>query len=165
MDSPLSRRRMLHLCSVTSIAAFSGCVADPGDNGGLLEILCVDAPDGATVTPSGDERLRSVEPIQTALSRAAERSVADQRVDSSEFSDVRAALSPLSYYERSDPQNDSTLPSGIYLRHNGSTYVASLWPYCTDSILGSAESEEGDYGRGGCLNPEERPGDSLNRST
>jgi len=151
---------MLHLCSVTSIAALSGCVADPGDNGGLLEILRADAPDGATVTSSSDDRLRSVEPIQTALSRAAERSTADLRVDSEEFSDVKAALSRLPYYERSEPQNDSTLPSGIYLRHNGSTYVASLRPYCTDSILGSAESEEGDYGRGGCLDPEERPGDS-----
>jgi len=151
---------MLHLCSVTSIAAFSGCLADPGDNGGLLEILSAEAPDGATVTPSNDERLRSVEPIQTALSRAAERSVADQRLDSSEFSDVKAALSRLPFYERSDPQNDGTLPSGIYLRYNGSTYVASLWPYCTDSILGSAESERGDYGRGGCLDFEERPDDS-----
>jgi len=155
---------MLRLCSLTSIAAFSGCVADPGDNGGILEILRTDAPDEATVTPSSDERLRSVEPIQTALSRAAERSVADQRLDSSEFSAVKTALSPLPYYERG-PQNDFTGISGIYLRHNASTYVASLWPYCTDSILGSAESEEGDYGRGGCLDPEERPGDSVNGST
>lgn len=160
MDSPLSRRRMLHLCSVTSVAALSGCLADAGDNGGLLEILRTDAPDGTTVTPSSDDRLRSIEPIQTALSRAAERSTADLRLNSSEFSDVKAALSPLPYYERSDPENDGNAASGIYLRHNGSTYVASLWPYCVDSILGSAESERGDYGRGGCVSPEERPGDS-----
>jgi hypothetical protein len=87
-----------------------------------------------------------------------ERSVADLRVDSSEFSDVKTALSPLPYYERSNAQNDSGAISGIYLRHNGSTFVASLWPYCVDSILGSVESERGDYGRGGCLSPEERPG-------
>mgnify|MGYP006876410545 CR=1 FL=1 len=74
-------------------------------------------------------------------------------VGQSEFADTADALTPLPWYER---EEDS--PSGIYLRHESGIFVASLWPYCSDSLLGSAESERGVYGRGGCLDPEERPG-------
>lgn len=107
----------------------------------------------ATVTSSNDERIRSVEPVQTALDRASETGTADLRVDKSEFDAAASALSQLPWYERKDDH-----ASGIYLRHEGTTFVASLWPYCVNSILGSAESERGVYGRGGCLNPEEHPG-------
>lgn len=150
----MNRRTALAAFSGCACLSLSGCVAEPGTNGGLLEILEVQKPSGATVTPASDDQIRSVKPIQTALDRAASTNgTADLRLDQSEFDATAAALSPLPWYER-----NGEFPSGIYLRHNGSTYVTSLWPYCSDSLLGSAESERGIYGRGGCLNPEERPG-------
>lgn len=150
----MNRRAVLGACSGYVCLSVSGCITDPGTNGRLLEILAVQKPPGATVTPASDAEIRSVTPIQTALNRvAATNGTADLRLDHSEFDATAAALSPLPWYER-----DGDFPSGIYLRHNGSTYVASLWPYCSDSVLGSAASERGVYGRGGCLNPDERPG-------
>ncbi len=152
----MKRRRFLAASSF-ALLPLSGCIAKPGENGGLLEILETQAPPEATITPSSGKRIRTVEPIQTALDRASasESGTADLQVNKSEFDTTATALSSLPWYERED---DS--PSGIYLRHDGSTYVASLWPYCVNSVLGSAESERGVYGRGGCLNPEERPGNS-----
>lgn len=147
-------RRSLLVGFSCALLPLSGCVATPGTDGGLLEVLETEAPSGATVTSSDDDRIRTVEPIQTALGRASETGTADLRVDTSEFEAAATALSQCTWYERQDDH-----PSGIYLRYENSTYVASLWPYCTDSILGSAESERGVYGRGGCLDPEERPGD------
>ena len=149
------KRRSLLIASGITLLSLSGCVAKPGENGGLLEILETQPPSEATVTPSSDERIRTVEPIQTALDRASENGTADLRVDKSEFDAAATVLSSLPWYERKDD-----FPSGIYLRHESSTYVASLWPYCVDSVLGSAESDRDVYGRGGCLNPEERPGNS-----
>lgn len=150
----MNRRPVLAAFSCV-LLPLSGCVADPGANGGLLEILETQKPAGATVTPASDERIRDVEPIQTALDRASENGTADLRVDEAEFEAVATALTPLPWYERKD---DS--PSGIYLGQDGESFVASLWPYCVDSVLRSADSERGVYGRGGCLDPEERPGDS-----
>ena len=148
------KRRSVLAASACALLPLSGCVAEPGTNGGLLEILETQKPSGATVTPASDERIRSVEALQTALDRASADGTADLRLDQSEFESTAAALTPLPWYERED---DS--PSGIYLRHEDEIFVASLWPYCTDSVLGSAESERGVYGRGGCLDPAERPGD------
>jgi hypothetical protein len=149
----MKRRSVLAAFSSCAFLPLSGCVAEPGTNGGLLEILETQKPSGATVTAASDERIRSVEPIQTALDRASANGTADLRLDQSEFDATAAALTPLPWYERKDNS-----PSGIYLRHEDEIFVASLWPYCTDSVLGSAESERGVYGRGGCLNPEDRPG-------
>ncbi len=147
------KRRSVLAASACALLPLSGCVAEPGTNGGLLEILEAQKPSGATVTPATDERIRSVEPIQTALNRASANGTADLRLDQSEFEATADALTPLPWYEREDNS-----PSGIYLRHEDEIFVASLWPYCTDSVLGSAESERGVYGRGGCLDREERPG-------
>lgn len=148
------KRRSVLAASACALLSVSGCVTEPGTNGGLLEVLESPKPAGATVTPANDERIRSVDPIQTALDRAsADDGTADLRLNQSEFDATADALTPLPWYERA-----SNLPSGIYLRHDSETYVASLWPYCSDSLIGSAESERGVYGRGGCLDPEERPG-------
>jgi hypothetical protein len=149
----MKRRSVLAALSGWVSVSVSGCVAEPGTNGGLLEILETQKPSGATVIPATDERIRSVDPIQTALDRASANGTADLRLNQSEFEAAAAALTPLPWYER---KGDS--PSGIYLRHGGEIFVASLWPYCADALLGSAESERGVYGRGGCLNPEDRPG-------
>lgn len=146
-------RRSVLAASSGAFLSFSGCVADPGTNGGLLELLEAEKPSGATVTSASDTRIRSVEPLQTALDRARTNGTADLPLDHAEFDATAAALRPLPWYERKD---DS--PSGIYLRYEGKIFVASLWPYCADSVLGSAESERGIYGRGGCLDPDERPG-------
>lgn len=150
----MNRRSVLGAFSC-ALLPLSGCVAEPGVNGGLLEILEAEKPSGATVTPASDKRIRTVEPIQTALARASENGTADRRLDDAEFDAVAAALTPLPWYERND---DS--PSGIYLSEDGEIFVASLWPYCVKSVLGRADSERGVYGRGGCLEPEDRPGDS-----
>lgn len=149
----MKRRSVLAAFSGCALLTLSGCIAEPGTNGGLLEILEAQKPSGATVTPASDERIRSVEPIQTALDRATANGTADLRLNQSEFDATATSLTPLSWYERKE---DS--PSGIYLRHEDEIFVASLWPYCADSILGSAESERGVYGRGGCLDPGDRPG-------
>lgn len=149
------QRRALLAAAGCALLPLSGCTAEPGVNGGLLEVLEADAPPEATVTPPDDERIRDADPVQTALDRASERGTADLRLDESRFAAAAAALTPLPWYERS---GGARSPSGIYLGHRGSTYVASLWPYCAGSALGSAESERGVYGRGGCLDPEERPG-------
>jgi hypothetical protein len=147
------KRRSVLAASVYTLLSISGCVADSGTNGGLLEVLEAQKPAMATVTPASDERIRSVEPIQTALERASANGTADLRLDQSEFDATATGLTPLPWYERKD---DS--PSGIYLRYEGEIFVASLWPYCTDALIGSAESDRGVYGRGGCLDPEDRPG-------
>jgi hypothetical protein len=149
----LMKRRSVLAASACALLSISGCVTEPGTNGGLLEVLEAQKPAGATVTPASDERIRSVEPIQTALERASTNGTADLRVNQSEFDATATALTPLPWYERKD---DS--PSGIYLRYEDEIFVASLWPYCTDSLIRSAESERGVYGRGGCLDPEDRPG-------
>lgn len=148
----MKRRSVLATFSGCPFLSLSGCVAEPGTNGGLLEILEAQKPSEAIVTPASDERIRSVEPIQTALDRASANGTADLQLDKSEFDATATALTPLPWYERN---GDS--PSGIYLRHEDEIFVASLWPYCAESVLGSAESERGIYGRGGCLDPEDRP--------
>ena len=154
----MNRRAVLAGLSGCASLSLAGCVAEPGTNGGLLEVLDVDKPSRPTVTPATDERIRSLEPLQTALDRAGSgNGTADLRLDPSEFDATASALTPLPWYER----NGESHASGIYLRHETEIFVASLWPYCTDSLLGSAESERGVYGRGGCLDPAERPGDSL----
>lgn len=150
----MKRRSVLTALASSTLLSVSGCVAEPGTNGGLLEILEAQKPSGATVTPASDERIRSVEPIQIALDRASANGTADLRLDQSEFDAAATALTPLPWYER----NGGDSPSGIYLRHEDETFAASLWPYCADALFGSAESERGVYGRGGCLNPEDRPG-------
>lgn len=147
------KRRSVLAISACALLPLSSCIAEPGTNGGLLEVLETQKPPEATVTPASDERIRSIEPIQTALDRASANGTADLQLDASEFETTAAALTPLPWYERRD---DS--PSGIYLRHEDEIFVASLWPYCADSLLGSATSDRGVYGRGGCLDPEERPG-------
>lgn len=154
LDNQCMKRRSVLAASACALLPLSGCVAEPGTNGGLLEVLEAQKPPEATVTPASDERIRSVEPIQTALDRASANGTADLRLDQSEFDAAATALTPLPWYERK-----GNSPSGIYLRHEDEIFVASLWPYCTDSLLGSAESERGVYGRGGCLNPEDRRGD------
>jgi len=149
----MKRRSVLAALSGCAFLSVAGCVAEPGTNGGLLEVLEAQKPSGATVTPASDARIRFVEPIQTALDRATANGTADLRLDQSDFDATATALTPLRWDDR---QGDS--PSGIYLRHEDEIFVASLWPYCADSVLGSAESERGVYGRGGCLDPEERAG-------
>jgi hypothetical protein len=153
----MNRRAVLAGLSGCVSLTLAGCVAEPGTNGGLLEILDVQKPSGATVTSATDERIRTLEPLQTALDRARSgNGTADLRLDRSEFDATASALTPLPWYEGQGEGNIS----GIYLRHENEIFVASLWPYCTDALLGSAESERGVYGRGGCLDQEERPGDS-----
>jgi hypothetical protein len=119
------KRRSILAASACALLPVSGCVAEPGINAGLLEMLEAPKPAGATVTPANDERIRSVEPIQTSLDRAnATNGTADLRVNQSEFNATADALTPLPWYERED---DSA--SGIYLRHESEIFVASLWPY------------------------------------
>lgn len=154
MNQFMKRRSVLAGLSGCAFLSLSGCVAETGANGGLLEVLEVQKPSGATVTPASDEQIRSVEPIQIALDRASTTNgVADLRLDQSEFDAVATALTPLPWYE-----GNGDSPSGIYLRHEDEIFVASLWPYCADALLGSAESERGVYGRGACLDPDDRPG-------
>ena len=61
------KRRSVLAATACALLPVSRCVAEPGTNGGLLEILEVQKPSGATVTPASDEQISSVEPIQTGL--------------------------------------------------------------------------------------------------
>lgn len=135
----------------------SGCLSDPGADGGLLEVLETTAPAAATVVTSSDDRIRGVDAVQDGLGRAAgaRRSVAEVEVTEEEFGGVAGALSALPWYDRSE--HDAGHISGHYVRYAGDerVYVVVLTPFCVDSWLRDAESERGEYGWGGCYDRDE----------
>lgn len=130
----------------------AGCLNDPGANGGLLEVLQAPAPENATVIEASDNRVRDVEPIQDGLRRAANETNAEIDVSDREFDTVAEALADLPWYDR--VEHGSSHISGIYLRYDGDVYVVVLTPFCTDSWIRDANSERGEYGWGGCYDPE-----------
>lgn len=52
----MKRRSILGTFSACALLQLSGCIAEPGTNGGLLEMLETQKPFEATVTPASDER-------------------------------------------------------------------------------------------------------------
>lgn len=150
----MNRRQFLATTGCAVIPFVSGCLNDPGANGGLLEVLKTTKPRDATVIEPSDERIRNVEPVQEGLRQAATatNSVAEIEITEREYDATAQALSNLPWYERSE-RNDSV--SGIYFRYEDAVYVVVLTPFCTDSWITDAESERGEYGWGGCYDREE----------
>jgi hypothetical protein len=148
------RRQFLVFAGGASLSALSGCLSNPGVNGGLLEVLSAEVPPQAKVTDATDERISDIEPIQRGLQQAQQHGTADIDVTDNEYETVAQALSALSWYSRLE--HDSDYISGIYIQHEDSAYVVVLTPYCTNSWLWDAHSERGDYGWGGCIDPRDQ---------
>ena len=146
----VNRRRFLAVAGGVSLSAISGCISNPGVNGGVLEVLSAEKPPHATVTEATDERIRSIEPIQTWLQQALQNGTADIEVTKREYDTVAQALSALPWYSRIE--YDSAYTSGLYIRYEDTVFVGVLTPYCADSWFWDAHSERGEYGWGGCFN-------------
>lgn len=146
----MNRRRFLALTGSVSLPALSGCISNPGVNGGVVEVLSTDKPPHATVTEATDEQVRDIEPIRAGLQQARQNGDATIEVTEREYDTVAQALSALPWYSRIE--NSANYSSGFYIRYEGATYVAVLTPYCTDSWLWDAHSQRGDHGWGGCIN-------------
>lgn len=133
----------------------SGCLSDPGTNGGLLQVFETAAPSDATVIEAADNRIQSVEPVQKGLQQAASEtsSVAEVEVTEREYDAVAAAFSTLPWYDRFERNSDNI--SGIYIRYADTVSVVVLTPFCTDSLIVDAKSERGEYGWGGCYDRKE----------
>lgn len=151
----MHRRAVLAAVGGTALPLVSGCLTDPGADGGVLEVLETEAPPSATVIDGADDRVRTVEPIQDGLRRAASASssVAEIEVTDREFDAVAPVLSELPWYDRTDHGSDHL--SGTYFRAESGVYVVVLTPFCTDSRIVNARSERGEYGWGGCYDPED----------
>lgn len=142
----MNRRQFLSVAGAAAVASFSGCLADPGRDGGVLQVYPTRTPPNATVTdaPSVENQ-----PMRQGLNEAhSTDSVVDVDVQAGEYDAVAEALSSLPWYSRSE--YDSSYLSGVYLRYRESTYVAVLLPYCSESRLWDTSSERGEYSWGGC---------------
>lgn len=148
----MNRRRYLATVGGSGILFGSGCLDDPGVEGGVLEVFGVDAPPEATVIEASDDRIRNVEPIQDGVRRAdreSGRGAVKIEVAANEYDEVAQTLADLPWYDRIE--HDSSYVSGVYIRDEDAVYVVVLTPYCTDSWLRDARSERGEYGWGGCI--------------
>jgi hypothetical protein len=145
----MDRRGFLALTGGVSLTALSGCISNPGVNGGLLEVLSTERPPRATVTDASDDRISAVEPVRTGLQQARKNGQADIEVTERVYDTVAHALSSLPWYSRTE--HDADYISGLYIRYDGAVYVVVLTPYCTDSWFWDAHSDRGGYGWGGCI--------------
>lgn len=151
----MDRRQLLAAAGCGAMPFISGCLNDPGTDGGVLEVLQTTKPANATVIEPSDERIRNVEEVQEGLQQAASatNSAAEIEVTDSEYDTVTQALSDLPWYERSD--HGTSAISGIYFKYEEAVYVVVLTPFCTDSWIKDAQSERGEYGWGGCYDRDE----------
>lgn len=134
-----------------SSTTHSGCLNDPGAEGGIVEATETNEPPNASVTEASDDRISDVGPVQEALQRAKESDTAGGEVSEREYDDVARALSELPWYDRRGHDSSQPYRSGIYIRYEDSSYVVGLLPYCTGSPIRKAQSERGEYGWGGCI--------------
>ncbi|WP_101297962.1 hypothetical protein [Halegenticoccus soli] len=109
----MNRRRFLVIAGGASLSALSGCLSNPGVNGGLLEVLSAEVPPQAKVTDATDERIGDIEPIQTGLQQAQQYGTANVDVTDDEYEMVAQTLSVLPWYSRLE--RDSDYISGIYI--------------------------------------------------
>lgn len=149
----MNRRQLLATAGCAVLPYVSGCLNDPGTNGGLLEILGADAPPNATITEASNKQLQ-IDPVQDGLRKAhTGNGVSEVEVTEREYDVVARALSDLPWYDRI--QHNSNSISGIYIRYEGAVYVIVLTPFCIDSWRKEAQSKRGEYGWGGCIDREE----------
>lgn len=145
--------RRQYLASITGGAGIflSGCLSDPGAEGGQVEAFEMDESPNGSVTEVSDERIRDVAPIQEAIRVASNGTgTASIIVSEREYDTVAQALSELPWY---DPQsNNSSHPPipGIYIQYENKPYAVHLIPFCADSWLIDARSEPGEYNWGNC---------------
>lgn len=146
----MNRRRFLGIAFFGALPLISGCINDPGANGGILELFENSAPPDATVVDSTDERVADLDPLQEGFQDLVARTetVTEVRVSEDEYDAVAGVLSDLPWYDRAD--HDGTHLSGIYFRHDDTEIAVVLTPFCVDSPIRSAYSERGEYGWGGC---------------
>lgn len=147
----MNRRQCLATVGSAASVFISGCLSDPGAEGGLLEALDVDAPPNASVTAATDDRISDVVPVQEVLQRVRENEsgVGEVEVSEPEYDRVAQALSELPWYERGDDSH----PSGIYFRYEQAVFVVVLNPFCTDSPLIDPRGGDGEYSWGHCVRP------------
>lgn len=143
----MNRRQVLAAAATTISLPISGCINDPGTEGGLLEVIeSGDSPPNATVT---DASQIDNESIQQGLQQAHENETAEIEVSEDEFGAVAETLSNLPFYDR--VKHGTAHMSGVYIQYEDAMYVAVLTPFCTDSRVRDAHSERGGYGWGGCI--------------
>lgn len=147
----MRRRQFLASIICGASASISGCLNDPGAEGGVVEALEVENPPNATITEASDERIASIDPIQQALQKASDHSTATVSVSEREYETVAQALSELPWYERTQDHSSNPRPSGIYIRYKNESYVVVLNPFCADSVIRNAQGERGEYSWGGCI--------------
>ena len=148
----MNRRQCLASIAGGASIFVSGCLSDPGAEGGQVQTFEMDeSPDGS-VTEASDERISDVAPIQEALRIASSGTgTASITVSEREFDTVAQALSELPWYETDPTDTSPPRLSGNYIRFKNTPYVVVLIPFCTDSWLIDAQSERGEYGWGGCI--------------
>jgi hypothetical protein len=145
----VNRRRFLALTGGISFTALSGCISNPGVNGGSLQVLSSETPPQATVTDASDDRIKDVQLIRTGIRQARKNGQADIEVSKRAYDTVAHALSALPWYSRTE--HDSNYISGLYIRYEAAVYVVVLTPYCSGSLHWDAHSDRGEYGWGGCI--------------
>jgi len=120
----MNRRQLLATAGCLLGPSVSGCLTDPGTNGGLLEVLLATAPSGATVTDASDQRVRTVDPLQDGLEQAAtaRTSVAEIELIKCEYDIVARTLSKRRY---------GTIP--VSLRYDSS--VATVGPQYAKKLV------------------------------
>lgn len=97
----MDRRRFLVSSCCALVPFVSGCLNDPGRDGGLLEVLEAEKPPNATVTSASDDRLQGLTPVRTGLRQAhTGNGVADIEVSHREFDAVAQTLEALPWYDR-----------------------------------------------------------------
>jgi hypothetical protein len=148
----MNRRQYLATIGCGASAFLSGCLNDPGAEGGLLEALEVGKPPNASVTAATNDRISGVAPVQEVIQHVSENEsgVGEVEVSEREYDSVAQALSNLPWYDRNE--HDSSYPSGVYIQREGKVFVVVLTPFCTDSMFVDAQSDRGEYGWGGCIN-------------
>lgn len=146
--------RRQYLASITGGAGIfiSGCLSDPGAEGGQVQAFEMDESPNGSVTEASDERISDVAPIQEALQVASNGTgTASINVSEREYDTVAQALSELPWYEPESTDSSHPRLPGIYIQYENNPYVVVLIPFCADSWLIDAESEPGEYGWGNCI--------------
>lgn len=148
----MNRRQCLASITVGAAIFISGCLSDPGAEGGKVQVFEMDESPNGSATEASDDRIRDVAPIEEALQTARNGTgTASITVSGGEYDAVAQTLSELPWYE--PESTDSSYPrlSGIYIRYENNPYAVVLTPFCADSWIIDTQSERGEYGWGGCI--------------
>lgn len=146
--------RRQYLASITGgVGIFlSGCLSDPGAEGGQVEAFEMDESPNGSVTEASDERISDVALIQKAILMARNgNGTASISVSEREYDAVAQALSELPWYDPESTDSSHPRMPGIYIQYKDNPYAVVLRPFCADSWLIDAQSERGEYGWGGCI--------------